>query len=60
VPDAANLLLKPLKTHGFFPDYRRRAGGKGVFHPVIPAKTGERTRHCCREAMGIRIARKAG
>jgi hypothetical protein len=60
VPDAAMLRLKYLKYHLFCAAFRRRAGGKGVFQPVIPAETGERTLRCRREAMGIRIVRRAG
>ena len=58
LPDAASLRFKPLKSHGFLLGFRRRAGGKRVFRPVIPAKTGERPRRCCKEAIGIRIVRR--
>ena len=52
VPNAADPLFKPWKSHSFCATFRRRAGGKGVFPPVIWAKTGERTLSCRREAMG--------
>jgi hypothetical protein len=42
VPDAANLRFKPLESYGFCAAFRHRAGGNGVFPPVIWAKTGER------------------
>ena len=55
-PDAAILRLKYLKYHCFFTAFRRRVDGEGVFQPVIPAETGERTLRCRREAMGISYA----
>jgi hypothetical protein len=59
VPEAATLRFKPLKSCGFCIAFRHRAGGKGVFRPVIRAKTGERMLSC-RRATGIRIVRRAG
>jgi hypothetical protein len=42
VPDGANLRFKPLESCGFCTGFRHPAGRKGVFPPVIWAKTGER------------------
>jgi hypothetical protein len=52
VPDAANLLFKPLKSYGFCAVFRPRAGRKGVFSPVISGKTGGATPRCRRECDG--------
>jgi hypothetical protein len=59
LPDAAMLRLKSLKYHCFCAAFRHRAGGKGVFPPVIPAETGERTLRCRREEMGIQDREKS-